>query len=339
MDRYTESDYYKIEDRGSEKTILIFSSIHTIPGRFRFDRLMGKVPANIIYLNCVNNSWYLHGIPGLGEDLYTARRNLKELIKDKFPGTKLFAFGSSMGSSGMIAMSPELDLENAFAFCPEIDLFGKGSFSGNYFKDYAGKKRDLWDEFLAIRNINIFYGEECENDLAQLIRIKDRSNVPITTIAFEPHGVIEAVCLTEGIDGIIDSLLNKKPFSPKVLQKDHISGSKITCSLISRAYRANNDEKPQILNELQDFSEKTKKDRSYYPLLRYWQARLSTDIEEKENSIREAMSLAPSSLRTAQLYFTITKNEHEKEQFKSIWRKKFGNKYADHSRAKALQEI
>lgn len=42
MGPYSESDYYKIEDRGYENTIL-FSSIHTVPGRFRFDRLMGKI--------------------------------------------------------------------------------------------------------------------------------------------------------------------------------------------------------------------------------------------------------------------------------------------------------
>ncbi|CAM8031748.1 hypothetical protein [Atlantibacter hermannii] len=339
MGPYSESDYYRIEDRGYENTILIFSSIHTVPGRFRFDRLMGKIPANIIYLNCVNNSWYLCGIPGLGDDLPTTRKNLQKLIRDRLPGTKLFAFGSSMGASGMIAMSSELELENAFAFCPEIDLFGKGSFSGNYFKNYSGDKKDLWDEFLSIKNISIFYGEECENDLAQLIRIKERADCPITTIAFEPHGVIEAVCLTEGIEGIIDALLNKKSFNPKILQKGHIAGSKITGNLISKAYKANNNEKPQILIQIRELSEKTKKDRSYYPLLKYWQARLSADPDEKRNSIREAMSLAPSSLRIAQLYFTLNKSVEEKEQFKSIWREKFGNKYADHSRAKILQEL
>src|SRR5690606_33961195 len=102
MGPYSESDYYRIEDRGYENTILIFSSIHPVPGRFRFDRLMGKIPANIIYLNCVNNSWYLCGIPGLGDDLPTTRKNLQKLIRDRLPGTKLFAFGSSMGASGMI---------------------------------------------------------------------------------------------------------------------------------------------------------------------------------------------------------------------------------------------
>lgn len=339
MDQYTESEYYKIEDRGFDNTILIFSSIHTIPGRFRFDRLMGKAPANIIYLNCVNNSWYLYGIPGLGETLVTARKNLKKIIRDRFPGTKLFAFGSSMGASGMIAMTPELDLDNSFAFCPEIDLFVKGSFSGNYFKDYQGEKRDLWDEFLSIKNINVFYGEECENDLAQLIKIKQRTEIPVSTFAFEPHGVIEAIYLTEGIDAVVDALINKKPFQPKVLQKGHIAGSLITCDLISKAYRAEHKDKPKILASIRDLSSKTKKDRSYYPLLKYWQARLSTDPTEKVDAIREAMSLAPSSLRIAQSYFAITGNDHEKDQFKSIWREKFGNKYADHSRAKLLQDI
>ncbi len=339
------TDYYKIQDKNAKKTIIVFSSIHTLPGRFRFERQLSNLDVNVIFLNCPNNSWYLQGVPGLGDSLSSTREAIKSLIETRFSDSKVFAFGSSMGASGLIGITAGLEIERSFAFCPEIDLFGKYSFSSNYYKGPKTDFRDLWAELRDCENLSIFYGEECESDLNQLCSLKNLTDIPLQTFAHEGHGTIEAIFLSEGMDGILDSLLNDRPISPKVIERGHISGSLVTCKTLWRAYilsksRTKNEATlAQVRESLSDLAKKTRTDRSYYALIQYWRAVLAQDKSEKIEYLESAMRSAPHSLRTASAYFKIHGEDSMKAEFKQRFRNKYGDRYTEHARSDLIRKF
>jgi hypothetical protein len=338
-----KTNYYKIQDKNSEKTIIVFSSIHTLPGKFRFERQLSNLDINVIYLNCPNNSWYLQGVPGLGESLSDTRDAIRTLISSRFPSSKIYALGSSMGASGLIGITAGLDIERSFAFCPEIDLFGKYSFSSNYYKGPKTDIRDLWSELNDCKNLSIFYGEECESDLNQLCSLKSLTSIPLQTFAHEGHGTIEAIFLSEGMDGIIDSLLNDRRISPKVIERGHITGSLLTCKALWKAYTVSKTKDESMLTQvrqsLTDLASKTKTDRSYYSLIQYWRAILTQNRAEKIELLESAMHSAPNSLRIASAYFKIQGADSMKEEFKQKFREKYGDRYTEHTRADLIRKF
>lgn len=338
-------EYYKIQNKDAEKTIIVFSSIHTTPGRFRFERQLADINVNAIFLNCPDNSWYLQGVPGLGESLSDTRHTLRKLIKNKFPDSKLFTLGSSMGASGLIALTAGLEIENSFAFCPEIDLFGKYSFSSNYYKGPATQHRNLWRELNECHNLNIFYGEECESDLNQLCKIKTDTQVPVLTFAHEGHGTIEAIFLTEGMNGILDSLLNKRPMTPKVVERGHAAGSLVTCKSLWKSYWTSKERNKDIavqqrtLEALNELAQKTRSDRSYFALIQYWRAILSNSKDDKKALLESALESAPFSLRSASVYFKSFGTDAMKIEFKERFKLRYGNRYTEHARAEPIRKF
>ncbi|MFK3820482.1 hypothetical protein ACI2KG_28470 [Pseudomonas sp. NPDC089407] len=339
------NEYYKVQKKDAEKTIVVFSSIHTTPGRFRFERQLADVNVNAIFLNCPNNSWYLQGVPGLGDSLSATRDALKQLIKSTFPDSKIYALGSSMGASGLIALTAGLDIENSFAFCPEIDLFGKYSFSSNYYKGPVTAHRNLWSELADSKNLNIFYGEECESDLNQLCSIKTDTSIPVLTFAHEGHGTIEAIFLSEGMNGLLDSLLNGRPMIPKVIERGHAAGSLVTCKTLWKSYWISKNKSKdaltqnQIKEALESLALKTATDRSYYALIQYWRAQLSNSKDEKKILLENALESAPHSLRTASAYFKLFGTDQMKNEFKERFRLRYGNRYTDHARAEPIRKF
>lgn len=339
------SEYYKIQDKNSSDTIIALSSIHTLPGRFRFERQLSNLDANVIFLNCPQNSWYLQGVPGLGDSMGGTRDAISSLIDTRFPGSKIFAFGSSMGASGLIGITAGLDIERSFAFCPEIDLFRKYSFSSNYYKGPRTDIRDLWGELRDCKNLSVFYGEECESDLNQLCSLKTLTNIPLQTFAHEGHGTIEAIFLTEGIGGILDSLINSRPIYPKIIDRGHITGSLITCKSLWKAYylsRSKKNDDPEVIQFgkfLADLAIKTKTDRSYFSLIQFWRAALSQNKSEKIELLEQALISAPQSVRTASAYFKLHGDNASKEQFKKKFREKYGDLYTDHARAELIRKF
>ncbi|MBI6888307.1 hypothetical protein [Pseudomonas putida] len=338
-------EYYKIQNKDAEKTILVFSSIHTTPGRFRFERQLADVNVNAVFLNCPNNSWYLQGVPGLGSSMDESRAALKRLIRNSFPDSKIYALGSSMGASGLIGLAAGLEIENSFAFCPEIDLFGKYSFSSNYYKGPATEHRDLWAELADSQNLKIFYGEECESDLNQLCSIKTDTDIPVLTFAHEGHGTIEAIFLSEGMDGMLDSLLNDRPMIPKIIERGHAAGSLVTCKTLWKSYWFSKNKskdsvvQAQILGALEDLSLKAMPDRSYYALIQYWRAQLTNSKHEKKSLLENALESAPLSLRTASAYFKSFGTDQMKNEFKEKFRLRYGNRYTDHARAEPIRKF
>lgn len=329
--------YLKIDKRGFKKTILVFSSINTIAGRFRFDRALNDVEANIIYLNCPNNSWYLQGIPDLGSSLDESRIELEKILQKEFSDNQLYAFGSSMGAAGLLAMLPDIKLTNAFAFCPEIDLFLPKSFSHRYYNGPKIRKENLWKELGKIENVKIFYGEECPQDLMQLYNIKKYSStIPITTFANEGHGVIEAIYFTEGIMGVINALLNGIELKPEVIERGHIYGSSIACWLIAQSNIVKGNDVEKLKFELTRIISSTDYNRSYYSQLLYAKASLVSEIEEKKELLREALWFAEDSLKIAKAYFELLDDHYAAALFKKSWINKFGSHYANQKRAMSV---
>lgn len=330
--------FYKVIDKSADDTIIVCSSIHTEPGRFRFERQLNDFNVNCIFLNCPANQWYLHGIPGLGDRPKDARAALSNLIRARFPGTRLFGFGSSMGASGIIMMTAGLPMQRVFAFCPEIDLFDDFSFSKQHYNGPSSAGANLWNELADCANVRIFYGEECEHDLYQLSKIRDITSIPTQTFSNQQHGVIEAIYFTEGMSGIINSMIQASPLRPKKIAPGHISGSLITCRSLWNAFLASRN-RSHPKPDLAKLASLTQHDRSYYPLVLYWLSRLQEVTCEKKILLEEAHQLAPLSLRIASELFKMSPDPDRVSNFKERFKSHFGEKYAASSRASALHAM
>lgn len=328
--------YLKVIDRQSERTTVVFSSIHTELGRFRFERQFANIDTNLVLLNCPNNEWYLHGIPSLGDSPSEARKGLASLIKERFPGTKIFGLGSSMGGSGLIQLMAGIATERTLAFCPEIDLFGRASFSRRHYAGPGTNVRDLWSELKDHPNLNLFYGEECEHDLVQLARVRQRTNNKVATFANEPHGVVEAIYLTEGFLPIASALFDGQDLRPKIISRGHVAGSLRTCLSLWDASISRAGQKP-ILNRLDLMLSETSHDRSYYPQILYWKSILTDSFTEKVEAINEAFLLTKNSLRIASLYFSTT--QMDSTEFKKDFISRYGDRYSQNARASTLRKL
>lgn len=334
--------FFKVIDKGAENTILAFSSISTPIGRFRFEKQLEKINVNAIYINCPKNSWYQHEIPGLGDNHENVTIKLQDIIKLNFSGTKLFAIGSSMGASGLITLASTLNIENAFAFCPEIFLFEHRSFSEKYYShECPPVRKDIFNELLAFKNISLFYGEECENDLGQVSRIsqsakKISKKINITTFANEGHGVIEAIYLTEGIDMVIHSLVNNLPLRPNVIKFGDLGVNHFAAKILWRAWLSNNTNKDKVLVDLFIWKKRTDASLSYYPLILYWISKLTKNSEY----IEEAFLISPYSKKIAVEYFSdCLSTRDERTEYINSFKKKYGELYIGNARAKPIVEL
>ncbi|SOZ68304.1 hypothetical protein [Cupriavidus taiwanensis] len=339
--KINNTPYFKISRRDSDSLVVAFSSINTPPGKFRFSRQLEERGVNVIYLNCENNSWYLDGVPGLGDTLEDAAAALRDVIRSEFPKCKVYALGSSMGAAGLIGMLHNVELEGAFAFCPEIELFGEHTFSSKYFHGRFQSKKDYFGELKSFRNLTIFYGEECEPDLRQIRLQLDRGFGNIRTIANEGHGVVEAIYLTEGLHSVLDGLLSAKAPNPKVLSFGDVSMHPGACSVLWRAYKSWRSPGAALLRkDLLAYVERTPPSTSYYPNILYWLSRCTEDGKESAEWITRAFFAAPSSLRTAHRFFQCVRpGDDLRKLYKFQFLDKFGQQYVDNTRAKLFHEL
>jgi hypothetical protein len=197
---------------------------------------------------------------------------------------------------------------------------------------------NLWQELADCSNVRIFYGEECEHDLYQLSKIRQRTNIATQTFSNQPHGVIEAIYFTEGMHGIIGSLINGGSLRSTKIDAGHISGSLTTCRSLWGAFLASRKRNAHPF-DLASLADQTKKDRSYYPLILYWLSRLRQNVFEKQTLLEEAHRLAPLSLRIAADLFKVAPNPDRVADFKKNFRSHFGEKYISSSRASALHDM
>ncbi len=123
MKKIMISDYCMVKQKYSKaNTIIVFSSVRTPKGKFRFTHALNDFDGNVIYLNSKKgNDWYTEGIEGLGEDYTSTTVALKKLI-DQYSGTtnKILTLGGSMGGYGAVLYGSLIDADYSLSSGTEL---------------------------------------------------------------------------------------------------------------------------------------------------------------------------------------------------------------------------
>ncbi len=196
------SPYCKIVVRDHPETILSFSAINCPSEKFFTSRIFAEIPQNIVFLNCPRNSWYLDGIPGLGDSLPAAAHGLREILGLLDLGhTKKIAWGGSMGGYGAVAFGALLDVETIVATGAELALMVAGGNSELILGTIQGRTNlpeiPIVDWVSNSRGHYFLYsGEFSYHDLVSAQKIANLPQVSITTLRDFGHslqGYIESV--------------------------------------------------------------------------------------------------------------------------------------------------
>lgn len=329
--------YVKIIDKKAENTFIIFSSINTLEGKFRFEHQISKLKVNAILLNTINNDWYLKGVPGVSENKIDFQKWLINTINNNFNPDNIYALGSSMGAAGMIHLLSGMDIKNSYAFCPEIFLFEKDTFSLKNSK-YPHPKKDLTSDLLNYSKLTCFYGENSFNDLGQYIRIAKQKNINFKSIAEEAHGVIEAIYFTEGLEKVFNNLISDKEiFFNKIKYGDAFKFPGVA-SVLYRASRYEEKNRDSLCQDILTYLNRHTSDRSFYPQLLYFASLLTRDKNDSLEYIVQAYSLINYNLLIAKKYFHLTKDKEEFDKFYDRIYNHLGEKYISNMRALGISD-
>jgi hypothetical protein len=196
------SPFCKIVVRNHPETLLSFSAINCPPGKFFTSRIFATVPQNVVFLNCPKNSWYLDGIPGLGDSLPAAAESLRRLLEHLgLGGTRKICWGGSMGGYGAVTFGALLDAETIVATGAELALMVAGGNTELILGRIQGRtdlpELPIADWISGSRGRFFLYsGEFAYHDLVSALKIAPLPQVRITTLRDFGHplpGYIEDV--------------------------------------------------------------------------------------------------------------------------------------------------
>lgn len=192
-----EVKYHEVVlDPESRKTYVVFSSVDIKPGNFMFWRVMQQVPGNKIFLNDIDNGWYVHGIPNLGKSVSETASSILKLIKQTNPSEVVF-LGPSMGAFGAMLygsiLKPRLDeiSVSCLSFGGEFVLYGRETRSGSLTKK---KKNLIYSDIRSLidssgLNVIHVFGDEDINDIHQSILVSGINNISLIPVKGSPHAV------------------------------------------------------------------------------------------------------------------------------------------------------
>lgn len=213
-----KQDFYKVvTDCSVRKTYVVFSSVDIRPGEFMFWRVMNGIPGTKIFVNEIDNGWYVHGIPTLGNSVKESANGLLRLIKDSQPEEVIF-IGPSMGAYG--AMLYGCILKNqlvgvkvkCISFGGEFVLYGRETRSGLLTKK---DKNYVYADLRALLDISgleliHIYGDADINDIYQASLVSNIETIKAISIKNAPHAVSTFIgknynlidLITEIVDGV-----------------------------------------------------------------------------------------------------------------------------------------
>lgn len=212
------SQYIKVVDNNSTNTIVYFSSVNVPAGKFNGTNAIGEIDANLIFVNCKDNSWYLSEIPNFSNDVRELGINLKKLTtqlnQGKSDSTTLY-FGGSMGGYGallygcinnadkIIATGVELSLTKPNGYAATLSSF---DFSAIELPDIPTITRNSYSE------IDLIFGEGAPLDYADLDSLYNIQNVNIISVPNCAHKVPVVLENTLGISNLLAATLKgEKP--------------------------------------------------------------------------------------------------------------------------------
>lgn len=200
--RVIESPYCRIVVRNHPETIVSFSAILCPAGKFYTSRIFSEIPQNVVFLNCPNNSWYLEGIPGLGNSIPQAAQRLQSILDHLGIGnTRKLFWGGSMGGFGAVVFGALANADLVVATGAELALLVEGGNSELILRKLQGRTEfpelpiESWIKQSKAR-FYLYSGEFAYHDLVSALRILDFPAVQMTTLKDFGHplpGYLEEV--------------------------------------------------------------------------------------------------------------------------------------------------
>lgn len=220
------SNFIKFETSPSDKCLIIFSSVDIPPGKFMFWRVMQPINLSKIYINDIDNSWYVNGVPGFGSGLEDSVEKLCQILIDcRFK--ELIFVGPSMGGFGAILFATLISHKVAnvkirvLSFGGEFFLYKKLTRS---LKFSIKSNQNLHHEFKDVRNlisnsnvqITHVYGAGDINDIYQADLVRNFGNVDLICVKDAPHAVANYIGKKFNLTSFISKYLNEEPYDDDV---------------------------------------------------------------------------------------------------------------------------
>lgn len=186
----SDSEYFFYDKKGNNKLYVWFSSIDVPKNRFEMFKTMSSIKdSDVLFLNCKNNSYYIEGVPGLGNFTKTI-----EYLKSLVAGYDSVMFlGNSMGAYGALLYGLFLNVNHIIAYGPELQLGIKG---GKYNAENKRVGYHLYNicQLLSAHkptgNIHILVGEKAYYDMMGITSLPKMNNLYLYSIANAYHSLI-----------------------------------------------------------------------------------------------------------------------------------------------------
>ncbi|MEO9945793.1 hypothetical protein [Paraglaciecola sp.] len=185
------SNFIKVINKGLPNTVVVFSSVNVPEGKFSAIHALGSLDANLIFINCPNNNWYIKEIPGLGlnidEIAFSLIKHLKNLGNEK-----VIFYGGSMGAYGALLYAAKCHANYSLVTGVEAKL---GSPRG-YYNNLCNDKVPPEDfpnliETISKSNVqsDILVGEACFSDHGLVKGLTNLKNITVRTIKNGGHRI------------------------------------------------------------------------------------------------------------------------------------------------------
>lgn len=208
------SDYIKIQLGTNSDVIVYFSSAGVPVSKFNGMGALKGIEANVVFVNCKDNSWYIDGINGLGETITEVAKRLKEITSEFTKGNdgKVVYFGGSMGGYGALLYGSLNDADYIIATGPELVLGKLGSYSQSLSNiDFSKMTLPNIKKIVGRTkaNIRIFFGELAYQDYLEVSILSEYENVEFIGVPNCGHRVPIAMENILGMKNIFEWILSK----------------------------------------------------------------------------------------------------------------------------------
>lgn len=249
---YLIGDYCRVIQKADAKDVLLcFSAVGVPLGKFNGTRALSSAPFNIIYLNCPK-TWYLNGIPGLGETIEETAQRLKEIIHElplDHSQSRLFSYGGSMGGYGAVMYGCLLNAEKAIATGAEFRLMISGGATIKALRNRISPKLIQDTDLAGVvkqaeTQLYLYYGENNYSDLICGLEVADSQNVSLTTLRNFNHSLPPYISRIYGLEAFLAHHVNNRtpfPFQPEA------SGDLFACPALIKALHSVVQQNEQVI--------------------------------------------------------------------------------------------
>lgn len=184
--------FCKYVDNGKQDLLIAFSSVNVPPGKFSGSKAFYGINANVLFINCPSNSWYINEIfPGCN-DWSANIKYLSNLIKRLTKKDSIvITYGGSMGGYGALLYGLAINADYIFSTGVEHLFYIDGGNTRRYFQGPVNScipnPCDLTKDFTG--KAYVIYGENFLPDIFCAYDLAKAKGMNVCTIKNQPHSV------------------------------------------------------------------------------------------------------------------------------------------------------